>query len=101
MVKPFAGARKQPLPAEAIAQMIALYNAGQWQALEASARLATQRHPEHIFGWKALAKSLLVTGRASEAGEALARVLKAAPNDPEAAADMGEVLHRQGDLAKA
>ncbi|MBV8666821.1 MAG: tetratricopeptide repeat protein [Burkholderiaceae bacterium] len=93
--------KKMPLSMETMNQMVALYNAGQWQQLEETAREATVRHPEHVFGWKALGKALLLSGRTQEALAPLERATKIASNDPDSFIDLGTALQNLGRFADA
>lgn len=96
-----AQAKKMPLSMDTMNQMVALFNGGQWGALEIAAREATKQHPEHVFGWKALGKALLKSGKLAEAIEPLARVAKISPNDPDPHNDMAIALQNLGQLEEA
>jgi tetratricopeptide (TPR) repeat protein len=81
--------------------MVALYNGGQWEALEQAARDATRQHPEHLFGWKALGTALLKAGRLEDALEPLAYAAKIAPNDADTQNDMAIAYQRLGKFEDA
>ena len=81
--------------------MVALFGAGQWGALETAARAATVDHPEHLFGWKALGKALIVMGRMADARPVFERAVKIAPQDADIQADLGQVLHALGQPREA
>lgn len=93
--------KKAPLSMETMNQMVALYNGGQWEALEKTARDATRQHPEHVFGWKALGKALLRSGKLSDALEPLGRAAKIAPNDADTQNDMAVAYQNLGKLDEA
>ena len=88
--------KKAPLSADTMNRMVALYNGGQWEELEAAARDATRHHPEHFFGWKALGKALLKLGRMADAIEPLTRVTKITPNDPDPHNDLAIAFQHLG-----
>jgi tetratricopeptide (TPR) repeat protein len=88
--------KKAQLPVTIINQMVALYNSGQWDSLVAMARDATKRHPQNAFGWKALSKSLLMSGKPSEALTALTQLAKLAPNDADTHTDLALAFHNLG-----
>ncbi len=92
---------RQPLSVERINQMVALFNGGQWAQLELAAREATLQHPEHVFGWKALGKALIMANKADEARVAFERVVKISPADADTHADLGNVFHALGQLGAA
>jgi Tfp pilus assembly protein PilF/glutathione synthase/RimK-type ligase-like ATP-grasp enzyme len=87
-----------PISVAAMNQMVAQYNNGQWDLLEATAREATKRHPEHIFGWKALGKTLLQSGKFADALNALSRAVKIAPNDADTHIDLAVAFHALGQF---
>jgi Flp pilus assembly protein TadD/glutathione synthase/RimK-type ligase-like ATP-grasp enzyme len=93
--------KKAPLSMETMNQMVALYNGGQWETLEKTARDATRQHPEHVFSWKALGKALLRSGKLSEAIEPLTRAAKIAPNDADTQNDMAVAYQHLGKLEEA
>jgi tetratricopeptide (TPR) repeat protein len=90
--------RKAPLSMETMNQMVSLYTAGQWEALEKMARDTTRQHPEHVFGWKALGKALLKIGKLSDAIEPLTRAAKIAPTDTDTQNDMAIAYQHLGRL---
>jgi tetratricopeptide (TPR) repeat protein len=96
-----AGRQRAPLSNERIAHMVALFGAGQWDALETAARDATVQHPEHLFGWKALGKVLIVGNRMLEARAPLERAARISPQDADVQSDMGQVLHALGQPREA
>ena len=87
-IPPRVQQKKMPLSMDTMNQMVAFYNAGQWDLLEIAARDATKQHPEHVFGWKALGKALLKSGKLEDAIEPLSRVTKISPNDPDSLNDL-------------
>jgi Flp pilus assembly protein TadD len=87
---------KQPLSAETMNRMVALYSAGQWQQLEELAQQTVKQHPEHVFGWKALGKCRLQLGKAVEAIEALERAAKIAPADADTQNDLAITFFNLG-----
>jgi len=93
--------KKAPLSMETMNQMVALYNSAQWETLERTARDTTRQHPEHVFGWKALGKALLKSGKLSDAIEPLIRAAKIAPNDVDTQNDMAVAYQHLGKLEEA
>ena len=82
-------------------QMIELYNGAQWDSLVAMARDTTKRHPQNAFGWKALSKALLMSGKSSEALGSLAQLAKLVPNDPDVHTDLAHAYQTLGRLDEA
>ena len=93
---PQAQIRKSPLSMETMNRMVALYNSAQWEALEIAARDATRQHPEHVFGWKALGKALVKSGRLADAIEPLKHAARIAPADPDMPNDMAIAFQHLG-----
>jgi Flp pilus assembly protein TadD len=89
------------LPASITNELVALFNAGQWETLRVKASAATKSYPQHILGWKALGKALLKLGILSEAIDALSRVAKLSPTDADAYNDIGSVLEYLGRKEEA
>ena len=94
-------AGKQPLSAETMNKMVALYGAGQWQQLEVAARDAVRQHSEHVFGWKALGKCLLQLGRPQDAIPVLEHAAKIAPADADTQNDLAITFANLGRREEA
>ena len=92
---------KQPLSAETMNKMVVLYGAGQWQQLEAVAGEATKQHPEHMFGWKALGKSLMQQGRQQDAIAPFQQAAKIAPGDADTYNDLAIAFANLGNREEA
>lgn len=87
---------RQPLSADTMNRLVALYGAGQWQQLEVAARETVKQHPEHVFGWKALGKCLLQLSKPQEAISALEHAAKIAPNDADTHNDLAVTFANLG-----
>ncbi|HEY8025382.1 MAG TPA: tetratricopeptide repeat protein [Burkholderiaceae bacterium] len=87
---------RQPLSAETMNRMVALYNTAQWPQLEALAQQTVKQHPEHLFGWKALGKCRLQLGKSVEAIEALERAAKIMPGDADTQNDLAITFFNLG-----
>jgi tetratricopeptide (TPR) repeat protein len=84
------------LPAAVQADLVALYNVGNWADLAAAAERATKRYPRNPFGWRALGKALLLSHRLPEAIEALSHVVKLAPSEADGFNDLGNAFQDSG-----
>jgi Flp pilus assembly protein TadD len=92
-----------PSPAE-LDQLMALFRAAQYPALEQRARALIERAPHAGLAWKALGAALQAQGRDLPAVLAvLRRASELLPHDPEAHTTLGDVLRRLGhfDAAEA
>lgn len=83
-----------PVPTEKINELIALYNAGQWELLETKTSSLTVRHPAHPIGWSILGKTRIQLAKWPQALEALSRLLKIAPGNADGHNDLGYVLEK-------
>ena len=97
--------RTQPkgaqLSATVINKMVELYNSGEWDSLIAMAKDATRHHPQNAFGWKALGKALLMSGKSLDALSALNNLAKLIPNDADVYADLAQAYHNLGRFDEA
>lgn len=91
---------EQPDP-QATAQLLSLYNAGQFAQAEPLARAMTQRFPTRMFGWKMLGALLKQMGRTADALEPMRQAVLLAPTDAEAHNNLGVTLKEAGQLAEA
>ena len=89
------------LSASVMNKMVELYNGGQWDLLVTMARDAAKRYPQHVFGWKALSKALLMSGKPSEAVNALTQLAKLAPSDADVHSDLAHAYNILGQLDEA
>ena len=96
-----ANRKAEALPARMTEQMAQLRQAGRWDQLAASARIASTRHPRRIEGWQELSRALLHLGQWAPAAEALSRVIRLAPGDAGAHNDLGSACYRLGREAEA
>jgi predicted O-linked N-acetylglucosamine transferase (SPINDLY family) len=90
-----------PISAGEIAAVIALFNAGRDQELEATARALTERCPGDGFGWKALATALIRGRRREEGISAMQRALQCRPEDADAHNNLGIALKELGRFDQA
>ena len=90
-----------PLSAALMNQMVELFNSGQWDTLASMAGDVTKRHPQNAFGWKALTKAQLMSGKPADALNGLTQLVKLAPNDSDAYADLAHACQLLGRLDEA
>jgi len=91
-----------PMTAEAqVALLVSLFEQGRYAEMEAAARAAVERHPEHGISWKALCMALQFQGRGMEALEPLHRAAFLLPYDLDICFNLGEVLLSMGRPAEA
>jgi len=81
--------------------LIALFSAGNMQALLEQAGAWVMAHPGYAFGWKAQGLALLNLQRPDEAAQALRRALDLQPDDAEGWANLGILLQESGKLPEA
>jgi tetratricopeptide (TPR) repeat protein len=93
--------KKMPSTTALMDQMVALYNGGQWDLLVTMATNMTKLIPSHIFGWRALSKALLMSGKPSEAINALIEFAKLSPNDPDIYSDLAHAHRLLGEIEEA
>ena len=89
------------LSATLMNQMVELFNSAQWDKLVTMANDVTKRHPQNAFGWKALSKALLMSGKPADALNGLIQLVKLAPNDADAYADLAHTCQILGRLDEA
>ena len=89
------------LPATVATELVALFNAGQWDQLVSAARRVTTRYPAHLLGWQAASKALLQLNKASEAMDMLSRVVKLAPGEADGYNDLGNAQYALGRTDEA
>jgi tetratricopeptide (TPR) repeat protein/glutathione synthase/RimK-type ligase-like ATP-grasp enzyme len=93
------GARE--LPAAVRDELIAIYNAAQWDRLVVAADNVTRRYPANALGWQAAGKAFLQLNKLPEAIEKLSRVIRIAPGNADAYNDLGNALHDVGRVDEA
>jgi len=82
-----------------IDQIIALYHAGQYAAMENATRSLLERYPESAFGWSVLGTALQIQGK--DALEVLCKTVQLSPDDAEAHSSLGNALQAQGRFDEA
>ena len=84
-----------------VAELVALYQQGEMDALVERARKILAREPASVFAWNALGKAHLAKGRHAAAIDAFKRLLKLAPAHAEANNDLGMAELALGQLDAA
>lgn len=87
--------------ADEVHAMVRLFDAGSFVEAATGARAMTQRHPDHVFGWKVLGAALKNLGRHDEALQPMRQAVALAPRDAEAHNNLGAVLHDLGRMEEA
>lgn len=84
-----------------MAQLIGLFNAGQYPQLEAASRALLTRYPEAPFGWSVLGTALQVQGKHALALPVLEKTVALTPNDAEAHGSLANALQQCGQFEAA
>jgi protein O-GlcNAc transferase len=98
--KGFRAPSNQPSQAE-INRLINLFNDGKAAALEPEARAFVRKHPNHLFGHKALAASLTMQKKHGEALVVLAEGIRRFANDSELHTNLAAALIHAGRYEEA
>lgn len=88
-----------PLPPAKSAQLIALFNAGQYAELEARARTLVAQYPGSGFAWKVLGTALITQGK--DGLQPLQQAVSLMPADAEAHSNLGNALKDASRLEEA
>ncbi len=89
---------KTPSAAE-IEHLVALYNSGQYPALESATRALLIDYPESGFAWSVLGTALQVQGK--DALTSLQKTVELAPDDAEAHGNLGNAWQARGEYTHA
>ncbi|MBU0593648.1 MAG: tetratricopeptide repeat protein [Gammaproteobacteria bacterium] len=81
--------------------VIALFNAGRFQEMEAAARALTGLHPDDSMAWFLLGVALLVRNQNQAAIDPLRRALALKPDFADAYGNLGNALQNLGQLDEA
>ncbi|MBZ0104022.1 MAG: tetratricopeptide repeat protein [Sulfuricella denitrificans] len=94
---------KQPASLAVVdpATLIALFNAGRYQEMEAAARVLTGRHPEDSMAWFLLGVALLVRKQNQAAIDSLQRALALRPDFADAYGNLGNAQQNLGQFDEA
>ena len=84
-----------------LSSLLEFYQNGRFNDAENLAISITQEFPKHQFAWKVLGAVLGVTGRKSEAVDAMQKAVHLEPRDVEAHNNLGSTLHEMGRLDEA
>ena len=84
-----------------INDLIASYNSGNLELTELHAKLFTQNHPNHPFGWKVLGATYKRRGSLDKSLNPMRQSVCLAPSDSEAHNNLGVTLFDLGHLGEA
>jgi len=99
--KPKQSATRQEPSQDMLAQLLNLYNQGQFAAVVVQTQALAEQYPESFFVWNILGAARKGLGKTFEASEAFKKVTELNPNYADGHSNLGVILKEQGKLNEA